>query len=189
MSGIVCETYGFPKVSLGKSILLKKIMNGNQSIVAQEICALHEYLFGFALKLTHDMEMAKDLLQDTVLKVLSKQDTFSDGTNLKAWSSTIMRNLYINDYRRAKITRRIMDKPGNMPESCQRAAQNDGECLLTITEIDGMMSHIKSDFVTPFKMCTDGFQYNEVADELHIPVGTVKSRVFQCRKILRASLS
>lgn len=144
----------------------------------------------FAISLTADTEDANDLLQDTMLKALQYKDKFAESTNLKAWLYTIMKNTFINNYRRKVKTRQIIDNSKelyllNLPQSntsispLSRIAEKDIK-----HEIDSLDEELRIPFVRYF----EGYKYKEIAEELNIPIGTVKSRIFLARKKLIVSL-
>lgn len=144
----------------------------------------------FAISLTADTEDANDLLQDTMLKALQYKDKFAESTNLKAWLYTIMKNTFINNYRRKVKTRQIIDNSKelyllNLPQSntsvspLSRIAEKDIK-----QEIDNLDEELRIPFVRYF----EGYKYKEIAEELNIPIGTVKSRIFLARKKLIVSL-
>lgn len=150
---------------------------------------LNDRLFGFAMRLTRNKEDAKDLMQETVYKAFSKRDRFKRGTNFKAWVSTIMRNSFINNYRRKK-TRNQVEQP---VEDLRLAAGNktvNGNALssIMVKEIYKMIQELSDLYAIPFLMHYRGFEYQEIADNLNIPIGTVKSRIHTARKKLRAKI-
>ncbi|MEX0966737.1 MAG: sigma-70 family RNA polymerase sigma factor [Bacteroidia bacterium] len=145
-----------------------------------------------ALNLTRDMEDAKDLMQETMLRALASQDKFKEGTNLKAWLYTIMKNIFINDYRKKSKRRVISDGTDNhffINSSTSREVTNGGEGQLAMEDIDWAMERINPDFKTPFLMHFKGFKYQEIADAFSLPIGTVKSRIHFARKALKKQLN
>ncbi|MEX0967319.1 MAG: RNA polymerase sigma factor [Bacteroidia bacterium] len=144
-----------------------------------------------ALNLTRNMDNAKDLLQETMLRALSSRDKFKEGTNLKAWLYTIMKNIFINNYRR-KIKRKvIIDSTDNLfyLSPTERMQDNSGESKLNMDDISRAFEHISNDFKIPFLMHFKGFKYQEIADDLGLPIGTVKSRIHFARKDLKSKLN
>jgi len=143
----------------------------------------------YALSLTSDSEKAGDLLQETLLKALTHRDKFTPDTNFKAWVYTIMKNTFINDYRRNTKIRSSL------------AGQNEGlafvnnyeypspDSVYHSEEINNNISALGEDYRIPFTMFIDGYKYKEIADELNLPLGTVKSRIFLTRKKLGKVLS
>jgi RNA polymerase sigma-70 factor, ECF subfamily len=143
-----------------------------------------------ALSLTRDMEDAKDLMQETMMRALSSQDKFREGTNLKAWLYTIMKNIFINDYRRKIKRRTIIDTTDNLfyLNSSDRVTGNCGESDLNMKDINISLEKLSNDFKIPFMMHYKGFKYQEIADDLDLPIGTVKSRIHFARKELKKRL-
>lgn len=155
--------------------------------IEQQLEQFSTYLRGFAFKLTKDVEDANDLYQDTMLKILANQDKFRIGTNFRAWSSTIMRNVFINAYRKRKITNTIFDSTDNSfyIDSGAHAVLNKGDSNLSMSELMGAVDALKEELSTPFMMSYYGYKYDEIAESLHLPLGTVKSRIFFARKELQ----
>lgn len=143
-----------------------------------------------AINLTRDLETAKDLIQETVYKALSNREKFKDGTNLKAWIFTIMRNIFINDYRRKRKRSTILDSTENsyFINIVAHEIPNEGEADTYMNDISKALSQVNEIFRLPFIMHFEGFKYEEIAEELQIPVGTVKSRIHIARKSLKKQL-
>jgi RNA polymerase sigma-70 factor (ECF subfamily) len=158
--------------------------------VEQQLAQFSTYLKGFAFKLTKDVEDANDLYQDTMLKILANQDKFKLGTNFRAWSSTIMRNVFINAYRKRKLTNTIFDSTDNnyYIDSGSHTVHNGGESEVTMKELMGVVGHLKEELSTPFLMSYYGYKYDEIAGQLDLPLGTVKSRIFFARQELQSKV-
>jgi RNA polymerase sigma factor (sigma-70 family) len=145
----------------------------------------------FALSLTRDMEDAKDLLQETVYRALSSQDKYTEGTNLKAWLYTIMKNIFINNYRRKIKRNTIIDSTEDqfyINSSDSTVTLNRGESNMVMVDITTEIDRLTEDYRTPFLMHYQGFKYHEIADHLTLPIGTVKSRIHFARKELKRKL-
>jgi RNA polymerase sigma-70 factor (ECF subfamily) len=144
-------------------------------------------LHAFAYKLTGDFTDAQDLYQDTAFKVLKNADKFKPGTNFKAWSSTIMRNIFINDYRKKKRRGVITDSTDNnyYINSGDQTVVNGGERSLRYEEIVELIDDLPQNLKEPFLMSYNGFKYDEIAEKLDAPLGTIKSRIFFARKSLK----
>ena len=136
------------------------------------------------------MEESKDLVQETVFKALRYKDKFNEGTNLKAWMFTIMRNIFINNYRRKVKQNTIIDTSENnyVINSSPITARNDGENKMVMKDINNAIEVLQDEVKVPFMMHFEGFKYQEIADELALPLGTVKSRIFFARKELKKKL-
>ena len=145
----------------------------------------------FAVSLTKDQEIAKDLLQETLYKALANQDKYSTGTNIKAWLFTIMRNIFINDYRRKTKQRTIFDNSTNetLINSGKIVVSNEGENWLRVKEIDKAIYQLPQIFKIPFLLYFEGYRYHEISGSLNEPLGTIKSRIHFARKLLKKQLS
>jgi len=174
--------------------LLYKIKRKHSAMTTMQfndkLLGLQDKLLYFALSLTANDEDARDLLQETILKALTYRKQFTANTNFKAWVFTIMKNTFINNYRRNQKTRNTFD--GN--EDALRVAYKRNyasetpEMVHSVTEMNGYIARLDDDFRIPFKMHTDGYKYKEIAEQLELPIGTVKSRIFFTRKKLQAML-
>lgn len=144
----------------------------------------------FALSLTRDMEDAQDLIQETLLRALSSQEKFTEGTNLKAWLYTIMKNIFINNYRRNKKRNTIIDTTDDMYviNSNSTLVGNTGESNMAMENVTYAVNMLQEEFRVPFMMHYQGFKYHEIADHLTLPIGTVKSRIHFARKELKKKL-
>jgi RNA polymerase sigma factor (sigma-70 family) len=146
-------------------------------------------LKSFAINLTKDRDDAQDLFQETILKALKYRDKFVDPTNLKAWLYTIMRNTFINEYRRNKISKTMIDSSPNsylMNSIAQPTIA--AEMSLNLQEINGAIISLEEEYRVPFQLFVDGFKYKEISEELNLPIGTVKSRIFIARQKLMGQL-
>jgi RNA polymerase sigma-70 factor (ECF subfamily) len=149
-----------------------------------------QYLKGFAYNFTRNMEDAEDLLQDTLLKALRYKDHFQDGTNFKGWLFTIMRNIFINNYKRKKLQNTVSDQTSNQYFlNYGKASEDTVSGRINEKDINKAIAGLNYEFKTPFQMFMDGYHYDEIADVMSIPMGTVKSRIFHARKRLMEDLS
>jgi RNA polymerase sigma-70 factor (ECF subfamily) len=153
----------------------------------QNIHINQHYLKMFALKLTKDNDAAADLYQETVYRALKNKDKFVQGSNIRAWLTTIMKNSFINHYRRKKkmVSGPDGDVHSFIIENNSTSARNEGESAVTAEELHKIINHLDEDLKAPFLMMWQGYKYEEVSDHLDIPLGTVKSRIFQARKLLQ----
>lgn len=151
---------------------------------------LSSILQAFAYNLTKNKEEAKDLYQETAFRALTNRDKFRIGTNLKAWLFTIMKNIFINNYRKRMKANTIMDNTDNLYflNSGGKTIQNDANSNILIKELNGMISGLDDSTRIPFVMHYQGFKYQEIADKLELPLGTVKSRIFFARKDLKKQI-
>lgn len=148
-------------------------------------------LYAFAFRLTKDEDDAQDLLQETAYKAFKYKGLYQPKTNLRAWLMTIMRNTFINNYRQRKRRQTINDKTDNeyFINSGTLMVKNAGEAQVTIDEIQKEINALEDWLRIPFLMHYQGFKYDEIAETLDIPLGTVKSRIFFARKKLQESLA
>jgi RNA polymerase sigma-70 factor (ECF subfamily) len=144
----------------------------------------------YALSLTTDSEKADDLVQETFLKALTNRDKFAINTNFNAWVYTIMKNTFINDYRRNIKARSTYDtSAGVLPASLTAGySYPSPDSSYRTAEINRTIRSLEDDYRIPFTMFLEGFKYKEIADELDLPLGTVKSRIFFTRKKLEKVL-
>lgn len=150
-----------------------------------------EYLKPFAITLTRDNETAKDLLQETMFRALANREKYNTGTNIKAWLYTIMRNIFINDYRRKAKQNTVLDNSLNefLINSNQLSVTNAAESNLKMKEIQQAVYQLPDIFRNPFMLYFDGYKYNEIASMLKEPLGTIKSRIHFARKLLKEQLT
>lgn len=144
-------------------------------------------LLSFALSLTKNNSDAEDLYQDTVFLALKNKEKFSIGTNFTAWLKTIMRNTFINNYRKQKRFKNILAKGVGGYFFGKKISENSTEVDMNVKEIEKLIGKIDDRFKTPFLMYYTGFSYDEIAEKLDLPMGTVKSRIFFARKHLKVS--
>lgn len=146
-----------------------------------------EFLKPFAVTLTRDTEAAKDLFQETLYRALANKDKYKVGTNVKAWLYTIMRNIFINGYRRRAKQNTIFDTTPNefLINSAQVSTVNSALSILNLKEVQKAISALPGIFKAPFLLYFDGFKYHEIADILSEPLGTIKSRIHFARKLLK----
>jgi len=150
-----------------------------------------DFLKPFAVNLTRDTEAANDLFQETLYKALANQEKYNAGTNIKAWLFTIMRNIFINDYRRKAKQKTIFDSTPNdyLINVNQATVTNAAESDLRMKEIKKAVSDLPEIFKTPFLLYFEGYKYNEIAEVLQEPLGTIKSRIHFARKLLKEQIS
>ncbi len=144
----------------------------------------------FALKLTRDMEDANDLMQETVLKAFTNREKFTEGTNLKAWLYTIMKNTFITNYQRMVRKGTVVDTTDNLHyiNSSASIIENNAYTGFALKDINLAIEELDDVHKSPFMMHYRGFKYHEIADKLGIPIGTVKNRIHIARKILKDRL-
>lgn len=148
-------------------------------------------LRGYALKLTRNLDDADDLVQETMLKAFKNDEKFAQGTNMKGWLYTIMRNLFINNYRRMVNSHVFTDDTDNQfyINSASNTSKNTGETRLVLEDIHKAIDQLSDNLKTPFMMSYNGYKYEEIAKSLSIPLGTVKIRIHNARLKLKDSLA
>jgi len=155
-----------------------------------QLISLEDKLSRFALSLTANKDDAKDLLQETMYKAIVYRDQFVQYTNLKAWTYTIMKNTFINNYRRSVRQNTTFDNTKDL------FFLNQNKDTITVSpdssystqEINKVIDGLEDEFRIPFKMHTEGYKYKEIAQKLDLKIGTVKSRIFFTRKKLMDAL-
>jgi RNA polymerase sigma-70 factor (ECF subfamily) len=150
-----------------------------------------DFLKPFAINLTKDSEAAKDLFQETMFRALANQEKYNVGTNIKAWLYTIMRNIFINNYRRKAKQNTIFDHSANdfLLNYNQGNAVNQAESVIRTKELHAAIDKLPEIFKKPFLMYFNGYKYHEIADMLREPLGTIKSRIHFARKMLKTQVS
>ena len=147
-------------------------------------------LENFAYSLTHNPDEAKDLVQETFLKALLHKKAYKEGTNLRAWLFTIMKNTFINNYRRNKKVQSVITKEDSTPWinniSCNVIYQADHNTKYA--QIVMLINSLPEEQKIPFEMINQGYKYCEIAEKFNIPIGTVKSRIFLARQKLNQLL-
>ncbi len=159
-------------------------------IFQERLLKLQDNLLNFAYMLTANREEAEDLLQDTTLKALDNRDKYIDNINFKGWVFTIMRNIFINNYRRMVRNQTVVDRTEdlfhlNLP---QESGFDTPDGTYTIKEIRRAINSFPDEYRVPFAMHIAGYKYHEIATQLGLPLGTVKSRIFFARQKLQSIL-
>jgi len=169
-------------------------------VFEQEFMPHLDALYNFAYKLTFNEDDAKDLLQDTSLKAYRFINSFEKGTNAKAWLFRILKNSFINDYRKKSKAPSMVDYQD--VESYYNSDKGDSSREITIDlraetvrdklgdEITIALNSLDVDFRTVIILCDlEGFKYDEMAKILDIPIGTVRSRLHRARNMLKEKLA
>lgn len=156
----------------------------------KKILGIQDNMFNFAMMLTANRDDAQDLLQDTTLKALDNQEKYIDNVNFKGWVLTIMRNIFINNYRKIIRSQTIIDQTEDLYHLnlSQDSGFDTPEGAFSIKEINNAIGSLNNDLKLPFSMFLSGYKYNEIAEHLELPLGTVKSRIFFARQELQSSL-
>lgn len=146
----------------------------------------------YAHYFTNSSEDANDLVQETTLKAMLYHDRFRNGTNLKGWLYTLMRNIFINQYRRNARSGMVGSSEvdlGNGSMALQWACENGGDHRCMKKDIVKALSDLQCEHRHPFNLFYFGFKYHEIAEQLQIPIGTVKTRIHLARKQMKLALA
>lgn len=165
---------------------MTKPRNDFDNLMVMELQPLRNY----ALSLTHDMDDTKDLVQETLLKAFRYKERFEEGTNLRGWLYTIMKNSFINNYRRDSKRNTFLDSTDNtyFIDLPSHKTDNDAELKFIRKDLEDAIDSLPLELKITFTMNAEGYKYHEIAEELNIPIGTVKTRIFVARRILRDQL-
>lgn len=157
---------------------------------AKDLLNIQDDLLRFAYKLTSDKEDANDLLQETSLKALDNEDKYEPETNFKGWMYTIMRNIFINNYRKVVREQTFVDQTDNLYHLNLLGddTYESTEQAYDLKEMHRVVNALPREYKIPFSMHISGFKYREIAEKLDLPLGTVKSRIFFTRQKLQHEL-
>lgn len=162
----------------------------NAQLFQERLMGLQSNMMSFAMMLTANKDDALDLMQDTTLKALDNQDKFIDNVNFKGWVLTIMRHTFINNYHKVLRTQTVVDQEidlYNLNLSLESGFDSpDG--AYAMNEINSAINKLNDDLKIPFSLFLTGYKYNEIAEQLDLPLGTIKSRIFFARKTLQSKL-
>ena len=155
-----------------------------------KLLSLQGNLLNFAYMLTSNRDDAYDLLQDTTLKALDNEDKYVDNTNFKGWVFTIMRNIFINNYRKVVRSATIVDTTEDLYHLnlSQESGLETPEGSFAENEISSAINALSDEYRVPFSMYVAGYKYNEISEKMNLPLGTIKSRIFFARKQLQDTL-
>ncbi len=162
----------------------------DSSTFKSRLLGLQNNLLNFAYQLTTNREAAQDLVQDTTLKVLDNEAKYVDNVNFKGWVFTIMRNIFINNYRRQIRSATVVDTTEDLYHLnlSQESGLTAPEGSFAVKEISHAISNFSDEYKVPFSMYISGYKYSEIAEKMGLPLGTVKSRIFFARKRLQSLL-
>ena len=163
----------------------------NKASFKTSVLGMQGNLLSFALKLTANRDEAHDLVQDTTLKALRNEEKYVENTNFKGWMLTIMRNIFINNYRKSARENTVVDSSEDLfhLNLCQDSGLETPDGAYACNEISAIIGRFSAEYREPFSMHVAGYKYEEIAEKLDMPLGTVKSRIFFARKKLRDILS
>lgn len=154
-----------------------------------ELCRYKEKLWSFAMSYTHNADDADDLVQDTFLKAIRYAENFKQGTNLKAWLFMILKNTFLNNYRKKNLVKKIMNDQADLSLRFGiKGSENLGMGKCVMDDIHTALKNLQSQYAIPFFRYFEGYKYHEIAEELNIPIGTVKTRIHIARGNLKSNL-
>ena len=156
----------------------------------QRLLGLQDHMMNFAIKRTANRDDALDLLQDTTLKVLDNQEKFVDNVNFTGWVMTVMRNLFINNYHKIVREQTVVDQNTDLYNLniTNDSISGSPDKVYQIQEITKAVAELNDEVKIPFSLFLNGYKYHEIAEQLNLPLGTVKSRIFFARKELQQKL-
>ena len=156
----------------------------------KSVLGIQGNLMSFAMKLTLNREEAQDLVQDTTLKALNNEEKFAENTNFKGWMLTIMRNIFINNYRKSAREMTSVDNTVDLYHitNASNVSCSTPDGAYACNEISALIAGFPADYREAFNMHVAGYKYEEIAEKLSMPLGTVKARIFNTRKKLRELL-
>ena len=159
------------------------------SKIINKIVAMQPELMSFAFKLTANQDSANDLVQDSILKALDNTQKFIRQENFKGWMYTIMRNLFINNYRRSVRELNFLDSNFTDYAQIQVAKDDDKfEETYDLKLLYRIINKLPDDTKQPFMTFVSGLKYKEIAEKMDLPIGTIKSRLHFARKKLQKDL-
>ncbi len=156
-----------------------------------QVAGLRSTLNSFTRRFTRNTEECHDLVQDTMLKALIYKEKFKEDTNLKGWLFTIMRNTFINNYRKTQRNRTLHDTTKdlyflNVEDTHTFSSPSSSH---EYNDLWKNIHELKEELLTPFKMYTSGYKYQEISEHLSLPIGTVKNRIFHARKEIQRKMA
>lgn len=166
-------------------------MGAHHDAFINNLLGLQTQLRNFAMMLTSNRDDADDLVQDTTLKAIDSESKYVDNVNFKGWVFTIMRNLFINNYRHAVRSNTVLDRTDdlihlNLP---QDSGYETPDGAISVADINAAIASFDDGYRVPFSLHLAGYRYAEIAERVNLPLGTVKSRIFYARRRLQAMLA
>lgn len=168
-----------------------KTINMGTNTFQNKLLSVQRNLLNFAYTLTSNRDDAYDLLQDTTLKALDSEDKYVENVNFKGWIFTIMRNLFINKYRKESRSVVVVDQSDDLYQLnfSQDSGFETPEGAINAKEIEAVIASFSDEYRQPFTLYISGYRYAEIAQRMKLPLGTVKSRIHQARVKLQALLA
>jgi RNA polymerase sigma-70 factor (ECF subfamily) len=155
------------------------------------LLSLEQSLLRYAYRLNLKRADAKDLVQETYLRVLINREKYVDNKKFKSWAFTIMKNTFVDSYRRSQRRNINSDQitENYFINVAEPVGSDNPDSAFHASEISQNIDNLNDKLRVPFKMYVDGYKYTEIADELNMKIGTVKNRIFMSRKQLMAQLN
>ena len=168
----------------------REMNNEEEDSIKDELLKIQGYLYRYAYKLTCDTEKAKDLLQDTSLKILFNKDKYVRNDNFRGWACMVMKNIFLNKNHKENRICSLEDYDierysVNIPHESGLGIQ---DVICTIEDINKALSSFSNIYSLPISMYISGCKYEDIATLMNLPIGTVKSRIFYARKKLQILL-
>ena len=164
-------------------------MSVKEDLLDNKLLNIKDNMLGFAFSLTNNEEEAMDLFQDTALKVLDSRDKYIDKSNFAGWVFTIMRNIFINNYRGSLRNKVVLEDDDNCYSLPYINNTTDNSCdIHTLNDINIVLKSFSKDYSVPLSMFIIGYKYVEIAECMNMPIGTVKSRIHIARCKLQKAL-
>ena len=159
--------------------------------LSSELNRFEDALRRYAYRLTRNSGDAADLFQETAYRAIKGLHHFKAHTNIRSWLMTIMYNTFVNAYRKKK--RMIIQQDDSatnylLADTLANSVNNEGETKVGYDELQGIVRELDEPLRMAFVMAYEGYSYKEIAAKLEIPMGTVKSRVFQARRKLQRAV-
>ncbi|SEF44805.1 RNA polymerase sigma-70 factor, ECF subfamily [Parabacteroides chinchillae] len=186
----ICTSFNSERIILFRYLTFNYKLSMNALQFQKKLLSMQENMMNFALMLTANRDDAQDLMQDTTLKVLDNQEKFVDNINFKGWVLTVMRNIFINNYHKIVRTQTVVDQGVDLYnlDVVNDSGFDTPDGAYQIQEITKAINSLNNELKIPFSMFLSGYKYNEIADKLNVPLGTVKSRIFFARQELQKIL-
>lgn len=162
----------------------------NNSQFQKKLLSIQEHMMNFALSLTSNKEKAKDLMQDTTLRVLDNQDKYVSNINFKGWVLTVMHHIFVNDYHKVLKIQTTIDSSAdlyNLDIEVNSGCQTP-EGTNQLNEITEAINLLEDELKIPFVMALNGYKYYEICEKLDLPMTTVKNRIHRARIALQIHL-
>ncbi|MDR0995235.1 MAG: RNA polymerase sigma factor [Tannerella sp.] len=156
----------------------------------KKLLGMQGIMTNFALKLTSNASDAQDLVQETSLKVLDNQEKYTDNSNFAGWVFTVMHHIFVNNYHRLVQQQATIDQQADVYnlDVPDESSINMADSKVRLGELSAAVDKLPRPIKAVFSMYMSGYKYNEIAQRLDLPIGTVKSRIFFARTELQKAM-